>query len=151
MDQEAKNLFRIDEVTGEIFPLTSFDRETKDTYIFDVEASDSSPSSLPGTEGPNKDLVKIHISVTDINDNPPHFEKELYEATLNENAELQTEVMVIKAKDIDERKQIIQITEYLFFRIHTTIQPRIHRRREEHTFRGQNRIWSYLRERDSRL
>ena len=67
--EETKH-FRIDELTGEIFPnekygvtLTRFlktlnffrfDREKVDMYILTVEASDRSVSALPGANGPNK-------------------------------------------------------------------------------------------------
>ncbi|EJW73117.1 hypothetical protein WUBG_15974 [Wuchereria bancrofti] len=53
-DNGAARLFRIDELTGGIFPLEIFDREKNDSFIFDVEARDNVPSSLPGTLGPNK-------------------------------------------------------------------------------------------------
>uniref|UniRef100_A0A914S2L8 Cadherin domain-containing protein n=1 Tax=Parascaris equorum TaxID=6256 RepID=A0A914S2L8_PAREQ len=47
-------MFRIDELSGGIFPLETFDREKNDSFILDVEARDSAPSSLPGAVGPNK-------------------------------------------------------------------------------------------------
>jgi hypothetical protein len=61
----ASRLFRIDEISGAIFPLDKFDREQNDSFIFDVEARDSAPSSLPGTKrgAPNRDLVKVQIFV----------------------------------------------------------------------------------------
>jgi hypothetical protein len=62
---KASSLFRIDEISGAIFPLEKFDREQTDSFIFDVEARDSAPSSLPGTKrgAPNRDLVKVQIFV----------------------------------------------------------------------------------------
>ena len=61
----ASRLFRIDELSGAIYPLERFDREQTDAFIFDVEARDSAPSSLPGTRrgAPNRDLVKVQIFV----------------------------------------------------------------------------------------
>lgn len=56
VDQLATHYFRIDELTGGIFPLERLDHEEKDTFIFDVEASDSMPSSLPYTKGFNKGI-----------------------------------------------------------------------------------------------
>lgn len=61
MEPAAREFFRIDELTGEIFPLAVFNRETKDNYIFDVEARDSAPSSLPGTDGPNRGRQRVGI------------------------------------------------------------------------------------------
>lgn len=54
--EETKH-FRIDELTGEIFPNEKFDREKIDMYILTVEASDRSVSALPGANGPNKGLT----------------------------------------------------------------------------------------------
>ncbi|VDK79416.1 unnamed protein product, partial [Onchocerca ochengi] len=100
-DSGAKKLFRIDELTGGIFPLEIFDREKNDSFIFDVEARDSIPSSLPGTSGPNKDIVKVQIFVADINDNAPNFEQIRYEARVAENAEINEDVITVKAYDLD--------------------------------------------------
>lgn len=61
-DNGAAQLFRIDELTGGIFPLEIFDREKNDSFIFDVEARDSVPSSLPGASGPNKGVILIYLS-----------------------------------------------------------------------------------------
>lgn len=55
-DTDAARMFRIDELTGGIFPLETFDREKNDSFILDVKARDSAPSSLPGAIGPNKGL-----------------------------------------------------------------------------------------------
>lgn len=61
-DNGAARLFRIDELTGGIFPLEIFDREKNDSFIFDVEAHDSVPSSLPGASGPNSgDAILITL------------------------------------------------------------------------------------------
>ncbi|VDN05957.1 unnamed protein product [Thelazia callipaeda] len=97
----AARLFRINEITGGIFPLEIFDREKNDSFIFDVEARDSAPSSLPGASGPNKDIVKVQIFVADINDNAPYFEQTRYEARIAENAEINQDVITVKAHDLD--------------------------------------------------
>ncbi|KIH56308.1 hypothetical protein ANCDUO_13514, partial [Ancylostoma duodenale] len=47
-DNSGAQLFRIDELTGEIWPNAKFDREQKDMYILTVEARDNLPSALPG-------------------------------------------------------------------------------------------------------
>uniref|UniRef100_A0A1I7SAF6 Cadherin domain-containing protein n=1 Tax=Bursaphelenchus xylophilus TaxID=6326 RepID=A0A1I7SAF6_BURXY len=103
---DAKQKFRIDEITGAIYPIIKFDREKRNTYIFDVEARDNMNSSLPGIYGPNKDFVKIHISVSDVNDNPPFFDQPLYELSVKENADPLAELMVIRAQDKDEQSSL---------------------------------------------
>lgn len=57
----ASQYFRIDELTGGIFPLREFDHEKTESYIFDVEASDSMATCLPGSNQPNKGLQQMSI------------------------------------------------------------------------------------------
>uniref|UniRef100_A0A915AWG2 Cadherin domain-containing protein n=1 Tax=Parascaris univalens TaxID=6257 RepID=A0A915AWG2_PARUN len=100
-DTDAARMFRIDELSGGIFPLEKFDREKNDSFILDVEARDSAPSSLPGAVGPNKDIVKVQIFIADINDNAPYFDQTRYEGKVAENAEVNQDVITVKAHDLD--------------------------------------------------
>jgi hypothetical protein len=54
LDGPASALFRIKPHTGEIFALQKFDRELNDSFILDVQATDSSDSDLPSALGPNR-------------------------------------------------------------------------------------------------
>lgn len=56
----------MNEQTGEIWARAKFDREKNDSFILEVEARDSAPSSLPGATGPNTDIVKIQIQINDV-------------------------------------------------------------------------------------
>ncbi|KAL3113055.1 hypothetical protein niasHT_013520 [Heterodera trifolii] len=104
----ATHLFRIDEISGAIFPLEKFDRERTDSFIFDVEARDSAPSSLPGTKFgmPNKDLVKVQIFVADSNDNAPHFVHPLYTVQVLESVDVGSELLTVKAEDPDSQSTL---------------------------------------------
>ncbi|VDN56530.1 unnamed protein product [Dracunculus medinensis] len=97
----AARLFRIDELSGGIYPLEMFDREKNDSFIFDVEARDSMDSSLPGATGPNRDIVKVQIFVADINDNAPYFDEKRYEGRVSENVDVNQDIITIKAHDLD--------------------------------------------------
>lgn len=44
----------------------------------------------------------IRIGIADKNDNPPYFDKELYEAEVDENEDIQHTVLTVTAKDHDE-------------------------------------------------
>lgn len=46
----------------------------------------------------------IRIGIADKNDNPPYFDKELYEAEVDENEDIQHTVLTVTAKDHDECK-----------------------------------------------
>uniref|UniRef100_A0A0N4ZYG1 Cadherin domain-containing protein n=1 Tax=Parastrongyloides trichosuri TaxID=131310 RepID=A0A0N4ZYG1_PARTI len=98
--------FRIDEFSGEIYPLIKFDREANESFILDVEASDGMDSSLPGSTGPNKDIVKVQIFVSDINDNKPYFNVKKYHAKVLENTEIGKEILTVKASDIDSHSSL---------------------------------------------
>lgn len=44
----------------------------------------------------------IRIGIADKNDNPPFFDKTLYEAEVDENEDIQHTVLTVTAKDLDE-------------------------------------------------
>ena len=46
----------------------------------------------------------IRIGISDKNDNPPYFDKPLYEAEVDENEDIQHTVLTVTAKDKDECK-----------------------------------------------
>ena len=47
----------------------------------------------------------IRIGIADKNDNPPYFDKSLYEAEVDENEDIQHTVLTVTASDKDECKQ----------------------------------------------
>ncbi|CAI2294435.1 unnamed protein product [Caenorhabditis sp. 36 PRJEB53466] len=103
--EETKH-FRIDELTGEIFPNEKFDREKVDMYILTVEASDRSMSALPGANGPNKDNVKVQIVINDVNDNAPSFEESKYIGRVKESEGEGHDAITIKAHDLDKHSNL---------------------------------------------
>ncbi|KHJ92056.1 cadherin domain protein, partial [Oesophagostomum dentatum] len=105
-DPSAAHLFRIDELTGEIWPNAKFDREQKDMYILTVEARDNLPSALPGALGPNKDNVKVQIVIGDVNDNAPSFDEPKYVGKVLENADLGHDIITVKAHDLDKHSTL---------------------------------------------
>lgn len=63
----------------------------------------------------------IRIGIADKNDNPPYFDKSLYEAEVDENEDIQHTVLTVTAKDHDECKciptQVVTYT-YVIFVVH---------------------------------
>jgi hypothetical protein len=51
----------------------------------------------------------IRISIADKNDNPPYFDKHLYEAEVDENEDIQHTVLTVTANDKDECKPEIDL------------------------------------------
>ena len=52
----------------------------------------------------------IRISIADKNDNPPYFDKHLYEAEVDENEDIQHTVLTVTANDKDECKYMYKGT-----------------------------------------
>ncbi|XP_018016523.1 neural-cadherin isoform X4 [Hyalella azteca] len=104
---EGKDYFEIRERTGEIYTRMEFDREEKQAYALEVEARDGAASARPNANGrPNTVTKFIRIGIADKNDNPPYFDKTLYEAEVDENEDIQHTVLTVTAKDQDESSRI---------------------------------------------
>ncbi|XP_070157595.1 neural-cadherin isoform X1 [Polyergus mexicanus] len=104
---EGKDYFEINRETGEIFTKVMFDREKQGAYALEVEARDGAPSARPNGNGhPNSVTKFIRIGIADKNDNPPYFDKGLYEAEVDENEDIQHTVLTVTAKDHDESSRI---------------------------------------------
>ncbi|KAG5675458.1 hypothetical protein PVAND_005362 [Polypedilum vanderplanki] len=104
---EGKDFFEINLQSGEIFTKVVFDREKQGAYALEVEARDGAPSARPNSQGqPNSVTKFIRIGIADKNDNPPYFDKALYEAEVDENEDIQHTVLTVTAKDHDESSRI---------------------------------------------
>nr|XP_018903845.1 PREDICTED: neural-cadherin isoform X4 [Bemisia tabaci] len=104
---EGKDYFEINMQSGEIYTKVVFDREKQGAYALEVEARDGAPSARPNSNGkPNSVTKFIRIGIADKNDNPPYFDKELYEAEVDENEDIQHTVLTVTAKDHDESSRI---------------------------------------------
>ncbi|KAL2077311.1 hypothetical protein ACEWY4_026815 [Coilia grayii] len=71
------------------------DREKQEEVTVILTASD-------GGSPPRSGTVAIHVTVLDANDNAPVFNQDIYEATLAENAPVDTVVLTVTATDADE-------------------------------------------------
>ncbi|XP_048509175.1 neural-cadherin isoform X2 [Athalia rosae] len=104
---EGKDFFEINQQTGEVFTKVVFDREKQGAYALEVEARDGAPSARPNSNSlPNSVTKFIRIGIADKNDNPPYFDKALYEAEVDENEDIQHTVLTVTAKDHDESSRI---------------------------------------------
>lgn len=100
---EGQQYFEINPQTGEIRTKAIFDRETKAAYALNIEARDGAPSARPNSAGqPNSVTRLVRIGIADKNDNPPYFDKNLYEAEVDENEDIQHTVLTVTANDKDE-------------------------------------------------
>ncbi|XP_039647055.1 protocadherin Fat 3a isoform X7 [Perca fluviatilis] len=98
----AGGSFSIDRTSGIVVLERILDREVQSAYQITVHASDQ------GSPLPLSSLVNVTITVLDINDNPPVFERRDQLATVPENVGVGTEVLRVYAasKDIGTNAEI---------------------------------------------
>lgn len=82
-------------VTGWVYVKGPLDRETQDTYKLTVVATDN------GSPGPLAATVVVVITVADVNDNDPEFDRGHYEFHVEENRPAGTVIGAVSAVDRD--------------------------------------------------
>ncbi|XP_028271321.1 protocadherin Fat 4 [Parambassis ranga] len=106
--------FELNAITGELTSTLQLDRESlmrqrgAAVFSFMVVSSDQ------GLPKPLRDQAKVQVYIQDINDNPPKFTKDVYQASISESAQNMTQLLRVSASDVDENKNGLvqyQITE----------------------------------------
>uniref|UniRef100_A0A3B4YYD2 FAT atypical cadherin 3 n=1 Tax=Seriola lalandi dorsalis TaxID=1841481 RepID=A0A3B4YYD2_SERLL len=104
---QLNSVFALDSKTGWITTVSQMDHEACSSYSFEVVASDLGElQSLSST-------TVVTITVSDVNDNPPRFERELYRGAVKESDPLGEVVAVLKTKDRDGTDQNRQVNFYI--------------------------------------
>ncbi|XP_034519483.1 LOW QUALITY PROTEIN: cadherin-23 [Ailuropoda melanoleuca] len=96
-DGEGK--FAINPTTGDIYVLSSLDREKKNHYILTALAKDN-PGDIASNRRENS--VQVVIQVLDVNDCRPQFSKPQFSTSVYENEPAGTSVITMLATDQDE-------------------------------------------------
>ncbi|XP_066489731.1 cadherin EGF LAG seven-pass G-type receptor 1 [Tiliqua scincoides] len=94
-DKRSDDYFSIDSQTGVVVTTRSLDRETKDTHVLQVTATDH------GSPRHRSAITFLTVTVSDTNDHGPVFEQPEYRETIRENLEVGYEVLTIRATDED--------------------------------------------------
>lgn len=81
--------------TGWVYVKGPLDRETQDTYELTVVAADN------GSPGPLAATVVVVVTVADVNDNDPEFDREQYEFHVEENRPAGAAFGAVSATDRD--------------------------------------------------
>ena len=84
-------------MNGEVYVHAPLDRETKPIYHLKIIASDSPVE----TANQRSSYVFLNITLSDVNDNKPVFEKGSYYAAVQETAGIGRDVITIHATDDD--------------------------------------------------
>uniref|UniRef100_A0AAV2L7D6 Cadherin-20 n=1 Tax=Knipowitschia caucasica TaxID=637954 RepID=A0AAV2L7D6_KNICA len=94
---EGQPYFSVDAKTGVVrVSLSDMDRETRENYTLLIQAKD-----MGGQMGGLAGTTRVHIRLSDINDNPPVFDQRLYQMSVPESAPVGTVVGTIWARDQD--------------------------------------------------
>ncbi|XP_068167737.1 neural-cadherin [Antennarius striatus] len=95
--------FRIDHELGLIYSESVFDRETKSSYLLEVQSVDGWESARPGKHGqPNSDTAYVRVFISDVNDNKPVFARASFEVDVEEDADVGFAIVTVSASDGDE-------------------------------------------------
>ncbi|XP_048219097.1 cadherin-7 isoform X2 [Perognathus longimembris pacificus] len=76
--------------------LPNMDREAKDQYLLVIQAKD-----MVGQNGGLSGTTSVTVTLTDVNDNPPHFPRRSYQYNVPESLPVASVVARIKAADAD--------------------------------------------------
>uniref|UniRef100_A0A8C5MSH5 Cadherin EGF LAG seven-pass G-type receptor 1 n=1 Tax=Leptobrachium leishanense TaxID=445787 RepID=A0A8C5MSH5_9ANUR len=93
-DSRSNDYFQIDGETGTVTTSQALDRETKDTHVLKVIATDFGSPRRSAT-------TFLTVTVSDTNDHEPVFEQSEYREYIRENLEVGYEVLTIRATDGD--------------------------------------------------
>ncbi|XP_076877989.1 protocadherin Fat 2 [Brachyhypopomus gauderio] len=104
---DVSQVFTIDSQTGWITTLKETDCETKQLYRFYVVATDHGNSVKLSSS------VLVEVTVTDVNDNPPQFTEELYQASIVENGRPGEVLVTLTTIDNDVSLDNRQVTCYI--------------------------------------
>lgn len=96
----ADGAFSIDEHSGVLRLATPLDRELRPSYTLRARATDR------GWPRPLSTVCSVTVSVLDLNDDPPVFQRRDYVATISEDVAAGTQVLRVHAASRDAEAQI---------------------------------------------
>lgn len=105
-----QNNFYVDKTSGDLYTKQTIDREETDNFDLYILASEQSDLHIMPSERQqmtpealerNKRVAKVHVTVLDVNDNAPTFDREVYYAGVSAKASINQLITVINAHDAD--------------------------------------------------
>lgn len=94
-DSRSSDLFSIDTTNGEISIAKGLDRETLAKHVLKVTVYERLDPSVSAS-------TTVIVNVLDVQDNTPIFEKDSYFAEIREDALIETTVLSVFARDLDD-------------------------------------------------
>ncbi|KAM4636899.1 cadherin-23 [Discoglossus pictus] len=96
---DGEGRFGINPTTGDIYILSTLDREKKDFYTLTAIARDN-PGDIASNRRENS--VQVLLTILDVNDCRPQFTKSQFSTSVYENEPEGTSVITMSATDLDE-------------------------------------------------
>ncbi|XP_013888709.1 cadherin-7 [Austrofundulus limnaeus] len=94
---QGQPYFSVDPKTGVVrTALPNLDREVQDQYLLVIQAKD-----MLGQMGALSGSTTVTVTLTDVNDNPPHFPRKSYQFIVPESVLVSSVVARIRAVDLD--------------------------------------------------
>uniref|UniRef100_A0A4W5L4R0 Cadherin 7a n=1 Tax=Hucho hucho TaxID=62062 RepID=A0A4W5L4R0_9TELE len=94
---EGQPYFSVEPKTGVVkTALPNMDREARDQYRLVIQAKD-----MVGQMGGLSGTTSVMVTLTDVNDNPPHFSRKSYQFSMSESLPVASVVAKIKTLDSD--------------------------------------------------
>ncbi|XP_023649992.2 protocadherin alpha-7-like isoform X2 [Paramormyrops kingsleyae] len=122
INNKIRNLFDLNEITGELTVKGLIDYEENNLFEIDVQASDKGVV-------PWRADSSVIVKVIDVNDNPPEIEVTSFSSTINEDSRPGTVVALIQLHDSDSDlngKVVCSIEENISFKLVTTAQDTVY-------------------------
>ncbi|KAM6923460.1 uncharacterized protein FYW49_005909 [Xenentodon cancila] len=122
VDLRIKELFSIDEDTGEVTVRGPIDFEKSKSYEIDIQASDKGPVPLTSDKS-------VIINILDVNDNAPEIEMTSFSASIKEDSKIGTTVALISVRDLDSGmngKVICSIKQEVPFTLSPSLQENMY-------------------------
>ncbi|XP_062852006.1 protocadherin alpha-8-like [Trichomycterus rosablanca] len=94
VDDEIRELFNLDPISGELVVKGKIDFEQKDQYEIDIQASDKAAVPLTADKS-------ILIQIIDLNDNAPEIKVTSFTSTVPEDSKLGTTIALVSVSDLD--------------------------------------------------
>ncbi|CAH1264999.1 FAT4 [Branchiostoma lanceolatum] len=96
---DGNGIFHVDSSTGAVSIMGSLDFETVSSYELTLKAEDGGDPSLSAT-------ATLTVNVTDVNDNPPTFDRGIYTVAVEEGAAGGTSVATLVVSDADSSSSV---------------------------------------------
>ncbi|KAF5272299.1 hypothetical protein FQR65_LT04956 [Abscondita terminalis] len=117
------NVFKLNTYTHELTVNKALDRETKDSYLLLVKATEdcaNTHSNQSFFDSHDDSLLKVSIKVLDVNDNPPVFRHRIFTGGVSTATDFGTYFMNVHADDIDQGVNA-EVSYYLLGTIRMTL------------------------------